>query len=168
MPAIIFDDGFIRMSVRYVKAFKGVLYYYRRVPKDLLRHYRGPHLKQSLRTKDLNVAAKKAQSLATQHDAYWKTLRAPEGKELQLTTRESRDAAMALLGDLGIEPGSARQEVSPRQMSSREILLEHFERQHGDRFLEAREEGDDWTIENEVLNAAELEAWRLVNENPRR
>jgi integrase len=53
-------------------------------------------------------------------------------------------------------------------MSATDVLFEHFTSRYGDRFLQPQYKEDDWTIENEVLNPVEVEAWRLIKENPTR
>jgi integrase len=170
VPMVVFDSGFLRMTVRYVRPFKGgVLYYYRRIPKDVQHHYPGRIFRKvSLGTKDPQVAAKKVAPLVTKDEALWKTLRSPKAGEVGLTPRETRDAAMAILDRLGLEPGSAFREVGPLELSARDELIQTFEYKYGHEFMEPQSEGDDWTINNQVLNSAEREAWRLINEDPKK
>lgn len=108
MPLILVDDGFLTVAIRYVKALKkgGPLFYYRRIPEDVRAHYRGQqHIRKSLGTRELHVAARTAAKLAAEHDALWRALRSPEGQRAEVTTKESRDAARALLASRGLAPG---------------------------------------------------------------
>jgi integrase len=62
-------------EVPYVYQRSGVFYFNRRVPKDLLGHYRCPRIIVSLRTRSAQAAKVKSVSLASQLDEEWLTLR---------------------------------------------------------------------------------------------
>ena len=59
----------------YVYARDGIFYFTRRIPKDLLGHYRCPRIVISLRTKSTQAAQTKSVTLAAQLDEEWLTLR---------------------------------------------------------------------------------------------
>jgi hypothetical protein len=62
-------------EVPYVYQRSGVFYFNRRVPKDLLEHYRCPRIIVSLRTRSAQAAKVKSVSLASRLDEEWLTLR---------------------------------------------------------------------------------------------
>jgi integrase len=165
MSVTIFDDGFVRMTAQYVKALKaGVFYYYRRIPKDLKAHFNGRTFRKvSLGTRDLKVAINKAAPMVAGDTALWKSLRSPTSEEVELTTRETGDAAKALLDQLGIEPGSARKEHGVYGWSTMDILGDYLRDKYRDWSDPDRgEEGVD-----QQLTLAEREAIRLLKEDPR-
>ena len=104
---LVFDDGYRTMTARHLKLNRiGIYQFHRRIPEDLQHHYDGrSHIQQSLKTRDPVVAAKAAGALARSQDALWKTLRSPQGRELNLVPAETRAAAMSLLEHLGYVPG---------------------------------------------------------------
>jgi integrase len=165
MSVTVFDDGFICMTARYVKAMKekgGTLYYFRRIPQDVRAHFPGKTFRKvSLGTTDLAKAVKKAAPLIAKDEALWKSLRSSEG----MTTRETRDAAAAILERLGLEPGSARLEYPHHELTPIEELNDYFEQRYGEAFSRARYEDDDVAVKR-LLNPAEREAVRLVREDP--
>ncbi|MFI4997434.1 MAG: DUF6538 domain-containing protein, partial [Hyphomicrobiales bacterium] len=171
MSATIFDDGFLRMTVRYVKALRGgTFYYYRRIPKDVKAHFPGKTFRKvSLGTKDLSAALRKAGPKVDQDDALWKSLRSPANLDAGATTEETRAAASAILDQLGLEPGAARRDYPAKEMAPIELLNAYFEGRHGEAFSEARhsdgDDPDDAAV-NEILSPAEREAVRLVKEDP--
>ena len=62
-------------SIPYVYRKRGVYYFSRRVPKDLLEFHKRPNLTLSLKTKSSRVAKAKSATLAAQLDEQWLTLR---------------------------------------------------------------------------------------------
>lgn len=173
MSVSLFDTGLILVSVRYVKALKpgAPLSYYRRIPRELQHHYQGKaHIRQSLGTRDLAEATKKASKLAAEHDAFWASLRSSEGKAANLTTPANRDGALALLTALRLEPGmlapGARRTVDQDPDGE---LDAYFERRYGNAYLKARHEPHLTGTELEDLwTPAEAEAVRLLKEDPSR
>src|SRR3954452_5126234 len=94
------------LTVRHLQLKNGVYLYYRRIPEDLRAHYGGKRfIRKSLKTKELNVAARKVAELAAADDGLWASLRSPDGQQHGLTTRETREAALALLDALELSPG---------------------------------------------------------------
>jgi len=59
----------------YLFRKRGIYYFSRRVPKDLLDHYERSKIVFSLRTKSCRAAKIKAASLASQLEEDWLTLR---------------------------------------------------------------------------------------------
>ena len=62
-------------EVPYVYKRDGIFYFNRRVPKDLLGHYRCSRIIISLKTKSAQAARVKSVSLASQLDEEWLTIR---------------------------------------------------------------------------------------------
>ncbi|SDR09353.1 Integrase [Rhizobiales bacterium GAS113] len=170
MPRTILDNGFIRMTVRYVRPFKGgILYYYRRIPRDVQKHYPGRTFRKlSLGTRDMAMAIKKASLMARQDEGLWASLRTPDAQRLGLTTKETRDAAMGLLAELRLEPGSQLREYPDGHLTPIEQILDHIDRRPGTPSLEAAiYENDEATIAK-LVGPVEEEAMRLVREDPGR
>jgi len=67
-------EQMVGQSTRYLYQKRGVYYFSRRVPEDLLNHYRRSKIALSLRTKSLKVAIAKSTSPASQLDEEWLTL----------------------------------------------------------------------------------------------
>ena len=59
----------------YIYARDGIYYFTRRIPMDLLGHYRCPRIVVSLRTKSAQAARTKSMTLAAQLDEECLTLR---------------------------------------------------------------------------------------------
>ena len=62
-------------QAKYLFTKRGVYYFERRVPTDLLAHYSSPKIVKSLKTKNLNRANKLARKLADKLDDHWALLR---------------------------------------------------------------------------------------------
>jgi integrase len=60
---------------RYIYRKRGIYYFQRRVPKDLLKHYRSECIAVSLRTRQRSIALDRAKALAIKLDHYWYRLR---------------------------------------------------------------------------------------------
>lgn len=173
MRSSLLDTGLIRVTVRYVKALKpgGPLFYYRRIPEGVRPHYEGKQFfRQSLRTRDLAEATRKAAKLAAEHDALWPTLQSREGQRAGLTTAENREAAKALLTALNLMPGelSAGTPLQEGRDPS-DILDGYFSRRYGEAYLQARHEPWHSMVPVESFwTPAEAEAVRLLKEDPRK
>jgi len=61
--------------IPYVYRKRGVYYFSRRVPKDLLGFHKRPNVTFSLKTKSARVAKAKSATLSAQLDEQWLTLR---------------------------------------------------------------------------------------------
>jgi integrase len=171
MSVTIFDDGFIRMTAQYVKALKGgILYYYRRIPKDVKEHLGGRTFRKvSLGTRDLKTAIRAASPLISRDEALWQSLRSAGRDGRPISTRETREAALAILAELGLQPGAALREYPDGVPTPIEALNDYFESRYGEAFSEALyndgRQPDDATI-NELLTPPEREAVKLVKEDP--
>ena len=62
-------------SILYVYRKRGVYYFSRRVPRDLLEHYRRPNVPLSRKTKSSRIARAKSATLAAHLDEQWMNLR---------------------------------------------------------------------------------------------
>ena len=69
-------------SIPYVYHKRGVYYSSRRVPKDLLEHYKRPHVALSLNTKSSRIARAKSATLAAQLDEQWMNFRWLLGRQV--------------------------------------------------------------------------------------
>ena len=58
------------LSVKY-----GIYYFVRRVPSDLVHHYKSTRISYSLRTRNLKVANSRSKSASHKLDEYWYHLR---------------------------------------------------------------------------------------------
>ncbi len=167
---LLFSDGCLRVSVRYLlRKPDGSFYYQRRVPSDLRGHYGNlTFIRKSLKTHDPAEAAKEASRQARVHDALWQHLRSPQAKDLKLTTAETRDAAKALLETLGLEPGTRRNpDGSVRaDFDLGDVLEEHIERRIGSEWSEARHDPHSYVDPGSLLSPVEHEAYRLLDERP--
>ena len=107
-------------SIPYVYRKRGVYYFSRRVPKDLLEHYRRPNVALSLKTKSSRIARAKSATLAAQLDEQWMNLRwrndeNPLIRFLTDQTSETRSSSSApLLSEGKIIYLSAKASSRPR------------------------------------------------------
>ena len=62
-------------NVPYTFKRAGYYYFTRRVPADLLSHYKYPRIVQGLRTKSAQIAKSRAMVAAAKLDEYWSHLR---------------------------------------------------------------------------------------------
>ena len=62
-------------QAKYLFTKRGIYYFERRVPADLLAHYSSPKIVKSLKTKNLSLANKLARQLADKLDDHWALLR---------------------------------------------------------------------------------------------
>jgi hypothetical protein len=137
-------------------------WYQRRVPEGLERYHNGRKLiRESLQTKSEIVAAKKVARLAAQHDSFWRSLKLSQFGEL--TMRETRGAAEALLKSLDLKPGEGRSGSDYVEIKTEE----YFERRYGDDWLEVRHADPlVWEFVQAFFNPAEEEMMRLLFEEP--
>ncbi len=171
--AFTLSNGCFVVKVRYLQRKPdGSLWYYRRIPRDLKKHYGSKtFFRESLGTRDPLKAAKAIARKAQEHDALWKTLRSPQGKQLGLLPAETREAAKALLDSLDFSPGEWA--LKGNDFDPGETLDGHFQRRYGREWLEARHgqtpEGKEVrppVDPDSLLNSVELEALRLLQEPP--
>jgi hypothetical protein len=119
--------------MRYTRAasflFKkrGVFYFSRRVPRDLLEHYKASRIAISLKTKSLRIAQTRAVTLSSKLDEDWLTLR----------WRSSNDPFHRFLQ---VEPAvSANLSSAPLMSEARETYLEAKASGRGKTFVQAAE-----------------------------
>lgn len=174
----LLDTGFLTVTVRHLLPKNGVYFYYRRIPEDLRGHYGGKrHIRKSLKTNQLHIAAKKVAALASSDDALWASLRSPEGKELSLTTSQTRDGAEALLRKLDLRPGDGFQTTQETHRRGNpdgfsnivDVLDDYFHSRYPD-YERARFDdqfGQMFPPES-FYNPVEKEAVRLLMDDPRK
>ena len=98
----------VAQSSPYLFRKRGVYYFSRRVPKDLMDHYEGFKIVFSLRTKSFKAAKVKAASLASQLEEDWLTIRwrskdTPLRRFLKDQVAEARVASSApLMTEAGV------------------------------------------------------------------
>ena len=93
-------------AVPYIYQRDGIFYFNRRVPKDLLGHYRCSRIIISLKTKSAQAAKVKAVSLASQLDEEWLTLR----------WRQKDNPVGRFLVDMSFEPSLAPSLSEPKNI----------------------------------------------------
>jgi integrase len=165
----LLDAGFLTVTVRHLLPKNGVYFYYRRIPEDLRGHYGGKrHIRKSLQTKQLHIAAKKVAALAAADDTLWTHLRCPEGQEPGLTARQTRKGAEALLRKLDLSPGDGFRADQRTYSNIIDVLDAYFRGQYPDYEL-ARSDKQFGSLfpPESFYNAVEKEAVRLVMDNPR-
>jgi integrase len=170
LAILVCQNGALRLTVAYVIQWKdGVLYYSRRVPADMKKHHRGKtFIRQSLKTRDPIVAAREALKLAAGHDALWKLHRSPDAQEAGLTTAETRDAATALLKNIGLSPGEARQGDEISREMAWDRLDDHLIARNGPDYEAVRHHPESRTEDIQaLLSPVQLEAQaQLCNHKP--
>ncbi|SFO33093.1 DUF6538 domain-containing protein [Nitrosospira briensis] len=146
------------VSINYVYQRGNTYYYQRKIPKDLLhRYHSATHIKVNLKTNDPGLIAKRVRELNRQYESTWAALRGnPELKPYSV-----REAAVKLLAEYGLKPQPADNDEH-----AFDLLIRVFERKH-----EAYAQGDEELYHSaepeEFLDAVELEALRLLNEEPK-
>jgi len=175
VPKLILDAGFLRVSVSYLQCrSSGLFYYYRRIPEELRGHYQGRRFRlQSLQTRNEQEAIRKVAGLASADDALWASLRAPEARDLSLTTGETRDAAEALLRDLGLSPGEGARTGHDRHRAFSDVvdvLDTYFVQRYGDDYERSRKDERYAAMvgPQDFHNPVEREAIRLIMTDPRK
>jgi len=160
---MLFENAVLSLLAKHLLLKNGVWFYYRRIPAELRRHYAGKrHIRKSLKTGDARVAAKKAVALASADDALWSSMRTPEAQEVGLTTSVNREAALRLLEVLDLKPGDAHRRPGPGEVFEY-VLDDHFGERYGGDYQNARDKNEPF---DHILTAVELEAVRLVLEDP--
>ncbi|WP_116599212.1 DUF6538 domain-containing protein [Primorskyibacter marinus] len=103
MTITLFENGAFLLQAKFIERRKNVYYFRRRIPHDVRHKYPGKPENDfvSLKTKDPKVAAERAHQRAGQQDAVWQAIRNGE----DLTTQETRDAALGLLDRHKLKPG---------------------------------------------------------------
>ena len=180
MSRIIIDLGFLKVAASFIQARKGgVLYYYRRYPKDVRHHFGGKDLKYvSLKTKDMQEALRQVAKLALADDAEWSSLRSPEAEAQGLTTKANREAGRSLLKRLDLKEGAgapldagASLDAQMARIDAIDIFIDHLTGRHGPAYTEARERecrGEYGTSSESFLTPVEAEASRLLTSDPRK
>ena len=107
MPKIFIDKGYLVVAVRHLlKKPEGSFFYQRRIPSDLQKHYgQRTHIRESLKTRDMAVAAKRIGALVRRDDALWLAMR----RDGSLSPPVVTHAAQALLKSWDFEPGVKRE-----------------------------------------------------------
>src|SRR5215204_2059898 len=160
---MLFENAVLSLLAKHLLLKNGVWFYYRRIPAELRRHYAGKrHIRKSLKTGDARVAAKKTMALASADDALWTSMRTPEAQEVGLTTPANRSAALRLLEVLELKPGDANRRPGPGEVFEY-ILDDHFRARYGGDYQDVRDNNEPLA---EILTPVELEAVRLVLEDP--
>jgi integrase len=155
--------------VRYLQIRKrdGALYYQRRVPADLIKHYGHPHIREHLKTKDLKEAAKRIGVLAARDDSLWKTWRSGEAPT---APKDIKIAAQALLKQWGLTPGGGGGEWYEDGPLER-LLDKYGDDLHERERLPAGPQSAASLLQRdeairELLTPTESEAWRMAYETP--
>ena len=140
MAIIVCQNGALMLIMKYVIPWKdGTFYYSRRIPADMKKHHQGKALiRKSLRTKDPLIAAREAAKLAAADDALWRFRRSPDAQANGLTTTETRDAATALLRNIGLVPGEAVQGDETSRDMAWDRLDDHIIATNGPDYKEVR------------------------------
>lgn len=147
-----------KVSIRYVYQRGDTYYYQRKIPLDLIERYGGTQLiKVNLKTADLRQAAKQVGALNKQYESIWASLRSNHN----LKPLSVREAAIKLL---------AKHELKALPARNEESNIDHFiDSLQGKR--EAHAQGEDHAYWNagleEYLDPIEVEAVRLINEEPK-
>lgn len=103
MPVILFDFGAYRLLAKHIFNKKGIWWYRRRIPLDVAKLHPNENGERrfSLKTRDLNVATKKAHVETLKLDALWASYRGGD----MVYGPEVLKAAEALLNANGLKPG---------------------------------------------------------------
>ena len=172
VPKIILGLGFLKVSASYLQRRKtGRFYYYRRIPTELRGHYgKSPFRVVSLKTTDEYEALKRVAKLASQDDAYWKSLRAAAAQDMGLTTPEAREGAKALMARWGLSAGAGHR-TGPdahRQVSDVVAVLDgYFVGVYGSDYERARmDHAMHFGSPQSFYTPVEAEAVRLVMSDP--
>ncbi|HEX4768064.1 MAG TPA: DUF6538 domain-containing protein, partial [Lichenihabitans sp.] len=153
MAYLVFSDGCMTVTTKYVFPKPGgSLYYRRRKPRDLSDRLGTVDHVESLRTKDPVAAATRAARKTAELDAYWESLRNPEAS---FTPKETQAAARARLKALRLEPAAAA-----RNPDGWWRIIEAQEDEHGHDYMEARHHGRE-DVADSTLTPLNKEVQRL-------
>ncbi|MCC2682676.1 MAG: integrase, partial [Nitrosospira multiformis] len=146
------------VSIRYVYQRGNTYYYQRKIPQDLLPRYPGiTHIKVNLKTNEPAQVAKKVRDLNRQYESTWAAMRGNPNLQ-PLSTRE---AAVKLLAQYGLKPQPTNNDESLRD-GFIDLLQEKY-----DAYVQGDEELYRSTGPEDCLDLVELEALRLLNEEPK-
>jgi integrase len=146
------------VSIKYVYQRGNTYYYQRKIPQDLLSRYPGiRHIKVNLKTNEPAQVAKKVRDLNRQYESTWAAMRGNPNLQ-PLSTRE---AAVKLLDQYGLKPQPANNDESFRD-GFIELLQGKYEAH-----VQGDEELYHSTGPEDCLDLVELEALRLLNEEPK-
>ncbi len=152
MAKILFDSGYFVVSIRHLhKKPDGSLYYHRRVPQDLIKRIGKSLIRESLKTRDLSVAAKRIAACVRRDDAVWSAMRRNDSLSAPVVTHD----ALGLLKTWGFEPGKPPEDGRP---DFNDMMLDKY----GDDWYQARDRHEC----NALMTPAEREAARLLYETP--
>ncbi|SET60913.1 Phage integrase family protein [Nitrosospira multiformis] len=146
------------VSIKYVYQRGNTYYYQRKIPQDLLPRYPGTtHIKVNLKTNEPAQVAKKVRDLNRQYESTWAAMRGNS----DLQPLSIRQAAVKLLDQYGLKPQPADNDEH-----GVDSFIGLLQRKH-----EAYAQGDPEMYESadpeEYLDPTELEALRLLNEEPK-
>lgn len=144
--------GLLSVTLPYCYSRGPSIYYQRAVPGDLQERYGAKRIKIKLATSDIQVAAREIAALNKRVEAEWAALRAgPDA-----TPKSVREQAAAILGQWGLAPGSRGADEDAEG-----LFYDHLDRKR-ERFAEGDEERYREAEGSEYLNAAEIEAARML------
>tara|TARA_B110000046_G_scaffold122484_1_gene129112 strand:- start:32 stop:472 length:441 start_codon:yes stop_codon:yes gene_type:complete len=87
------------IELPYIYDRAGIDYFYKRIPKDLERHYKCPKVVIFLRTRSLRAAKAKTATLSAQLDEEWLTLRWSRNNDVLSRYRTSSDVPSLIRSD---------------------------------------------------------------------
>ena len=144
--------GLLSVTLPYCYTRGPSIYYQRAVPGDLQERYGAKRIKVKLATSDIRSAAREVAALNRRFEAEWAALRAgPDA-----TPKSVREQAAAILGQWGLAPDSRGADEDAEG-----LFYDHLDRKR-ERFAEGDEEPYRDAEGSEYLNAAEIEAARML------
>ena len=161
MPKTWLDRGYLVVSVRHLLNKNGTFFYQRRIPSDLQHHYgQKTHIRESLKTRDIAVAAKRIGALVRRDDALWLAMRRDGSLSPPVITHD----ALALLKAWEFELGVKREWYED---DFHDKMLEKYGADYYDIQVDPglHPEQRDEAIER-LITPSEREAHRLINEDP--
>jgi integrase len=157
----------LKLHIKYCFLRGDILYWQRKVPKDLEDRYGGPKLlKINLKTADLNKAAKQVDRLNKAHEASWDAMR----DDAALTPASVKVHALLLLKKWGLAPYSSDNDEAAVDQFIEKIFQDKREKLAGE--LVAKESGDPDTIYAELgpehyATPVEVKALELLTQKPK-
>ena len=144
--------GLLSVTLPYCYTRGPSIYYQRAVPGDLQERYGAKRIKVKLATSDIRSAAREVAALNRRFEAEWAALRAgPDA-----TPKSVREQAAAIVGQWGLAPDSRGADEDAEG-----LFYDHLDRKR-ERFAEGDEEPYRDAEGSEYLNAAEIEAARML------